>query len=162
MKIAVCPGSFDPPTAGHLDVIKRAAALFDRVYVAILHNSSKRAAFSPEERVSLMERAVAAAGLSNVTVEAYDGLTVDFAAKAGAQAMVRGIRGPEDLQYEQGLEAANKYLHDRVETVYLTARPELAFISSSMVKEIGAYGRDIDGLVPEVIKNTIAERLIKR
>jgi len=161
MKTAVCPGSFDPPTRGHLDIIRRAAAMFDMVYVAVLVNPDKRAAFTPEERCGLLREALAAEGVENARVEAFDGLTVDYAGQRGACALVRGVRNGADLSYEQGLEAANKHLDGSLDTVYLLAAPELAFISSSIVKEIASYGREIDGLVPDGIKNKIAERLVK-
>ncbi len=162
MRTAVCTGSFDPVTLGHMDVFIRSAALFDRIYIAVLTNPGKRYMFTAAERCSLIEEAARAEGLLNVFAEVYDGLAVEFARKKGAATIIRGIRNGGDMQYETAMEQANKFLQPDIETVYLAARPELSFISSSIVKEIAGYGRDIDGLVPDAIKNKIAERLMER
>ena len=162
MKIAVCTGSFDPVTVGHMDVFRRAAGLFDMVYVAVLGNSSKTAAFTSAERCDLINRAAEAEGITNLKAEAYDGLAVDYARQKNACAIVRGIRNEADFAYEAGMGLANRHLANDIETVYLYAEPGLSFISSSLVKELVSYGRDIDGLVPDAIKNKIAERLIER
>lgn len=160
MRTAVCPGSFDPPTVGHIDIIRRAALLFDKVYIAVLVNATKKPSFTMEERCAMLNEALEECGVENAVVEGYEGLTVEYAKEKGALAMVRGVRGEQDMGYEQSLEAANKFLDGGIETVYLASKPELSFISSSVVKEIASYGRDISGLVPESIKNKIAERLI--
>ena len=152
MRTAVCTGSFDPPTLGHMDIFMRAAELFDMVYVAVLTNPNKKPVFTADERCGLLMEAARAEGLNNVCAEAY----------RGAAAIIRGIRNGSDLEYERSMEGANKFLRPDIETVYLLARPELEFISSSAVKEMASYGKDIDGLVPDAIKNKIAERLIKR
>lgn len=162
MKIAVCTGSFDPVTVGHMDIFRRAAGLFDMVYVAVLGNSSKKAAFTPDERCSLINAAAGAEGIANLRAEAYDGLAVDYARQKNACAIVRGIRNEADFAYETGMGLANRHLANEIETVYLYAEPGLSFISSSLVKELASYGKDIDGLVPDAIKNKIAERLIER
>lgn len=162
MKIAVCTGSFDPVTVGHMDVFRRAAGLFDMVYVAVLGNSSKKTAFTSEERCAMINRAAEAAGITNLRAEAYDGLAVDYAREKNACAIVRGIRNEADFAYETGMGLANRHLAGEIETVYLYADPKLSFISSSLVKELASYGKDIDGLVPDAIKNKIAERLIER
>ena len=162
MKIAVCTGSFDPVTVGHMDIFRRAAGLFDMVYVAVLGNSSKKAAFTPDERCALINAAASAEGIANLRAEAYDGLAVDYARQKNACAIVRGIRNEADFAYETGMGLANRHLANEIETVYLYAEPGLSFISSSLVKELASYGKDIDGLVPDAIKNKIAERLIER
>lgn len=162
MKTAVCTGSFDPVTVGHMDVFRRAAGLFDMVYVAVLGNSSKAGAFTPEERCAMINQAAEAAGLTNLRAEAYHGLAVDYAREKNACAIVRGIRNEADFAYETGMGLANRHLANEIETVYLYADPRLSFISSSLIKELASYGRDIDGLVPDAIKNKIAERLIER
>lgn len=162
MKIAVCTGSFDPVTVGHMDVFKRAAAMFDMVYVAVLKNSSKVCAFTPEERCHMISCAAAAEGISNLAAEAYDGLAVDYAAEKNACVMVRGIRNQADFDYEASMSLTNRHLADSIDTVYLYADPALSYISSSLIKELAAYGKEIDGLVPDAIKNKIAERLIER
>ena len=138
-----------------MDIFMRAAELFDMVYVAVLTNPNKKPVFTADERCGLLMEAARAEGLNNVCAEAYSGLAVDFARQKGAAAIIRGIRNGSDLEYERSMEGA-------IETVYLLARPELEFISSSAVKEMASYGKDIDGLVPDAIKNKIAERLIKR
>ncbi|MCE5235547.1 MAG: pantetheine-phosphate adenylyltransferase [Clostridiaceae bacterium] len=158
----VYPGSFDPLTCGHMDILKRGAALYDRIFVGVLNNAQKRHAFSLDERKSFVELACRAEGLQNVEVRAFDGLLVDFAQACGAQAILRGLRTPEDFTYEAQLCAANRHLAPELETVYLIAKPALAFLSSALVREIGSYNGTIDGLVPDAIKNTIAERLSKR
>lgn len=162
MKIVVCTGSFDPVTVGHMDIFRRAAGLFDMVYVAVLGNSSKKAAFTPDERADMINDAARAEDLANLKAEAYHGLAVDYARQKNACAIVRGIRNEADFAYETGMGLANRHLANDIETVYLYAEPSLSFISSSLVKELASYGKDIDGLVPDAIKNKIAERLIER
>ena len=162
MRIAVYPGSFDPLTLGHMDILTRSAALYDRLIVGVLNNAQKRHALSIEERKSLVERACRAAGRQNVEALAFDGLLVEFARAHGAKVLVRGLRNVEDFSYEAQLFAANRHLAPDVETVYLAADPALAFLSSGLVRELCAYNGSIDGLVPDAIKNTIAERLSKR
>ena len=162
MKTAVCTGSFDPVTVGHMDIFKRAAGLFDMVYVAVLANSAKKCAFTPAERCDMINRAAEAEGIANLRAEAYEGLAVDYAREKKACAIVRGIRNEADFAYETGMGLANKHLAREIETVYLYADPGLSFISSSLVKEVVSFGKDIDGLVPDAIKNKIAERLIER
>ena len=162
MNIAVFSGSFDPFTLGHMDILARAGKLFDAVYVGVLNNSGKRHAFSPEERKSLIEMAIEDCGLANVYIEAFDGLLVDFARKKNANCIVRGLRGCRDFEYEMPMERANRYLAGGtgIETVYLLAKPEYAFISSNLVREAGRLGGDISGLVPDKICKIIAERLV--
>ena len=162
MHIVVYPGSFDPITCGHMDVLRRGAALCDKLYVGVLNNAQKRHAFSLEERKAFIELACRAEGIKNVEARAFDGLLVNFAAQCGATALLRGLRNAEDFSYEAQLFAANRHLAPNIETVYLAANPALAFISSGLVREICSYGGNIDGLVPDAIKNIIAERLSKR
>jgi len=161
MKIGVYPGSFDPFTVGHLDVLHNAVALFDRVYVGVLNNSAKSATFSVDERVSMIKRAIQNEGFINVTVGSFDGLLVDYAKKIGARYIIRGLRAITDFEYEFQIDAINRHMEPEVQTVYFMAKPALSFLSSSTVKEVGAYGGCIDGLVPECNKNIIAERLRK-
>ncbi|HMM30238.1 MAG TPA: pantetheine-phosphate adenylyltransferase [Clostridia bacterium] len=162
MRIAVYPGSFDPLTCGHMDLIKRGAALCDKLYVGVLNNAQKHHVFSLEQRKSFIELACQTVGVKNVEARAFDGLLVDFAGQCGATALLRGLRTSEDFSYEAQLFAANRHLAPHIETVYLAADPALAFISSGLVREICSYGGNIDGLVPDAIKNIIAERLSKR
>lgn len=156
MKIAICPGSFDPVTIGHLDVIERAAGLFDQVIVLVITNNAKVGAlFSREERLELIERCI---HLPNVTVDTYDGLLVDYAERSGASAVVKGLRALSDFEYEFQQALINKSLYPQLETVFLTAKGENMFLSSSMVKEVSRLGGDISAFVP----GAIAEDIIKR
>ncbi|MFC4760765.1 pantetheine-phosphate adenylyltransferase [Fructobacillus durionis] len=149
MKKAVFPGSFDPLTNGHLDIIERAAALFDEVVVAVGKNTNKQGLFQPEERLELAKAAVA--HLSNVTVGQIDGLTVDYMEKIGAQYIIRGLRNCKDFEYERDIAGVNSVLDD-VETVLLFAKPENQNISSSMVKEISKLSSNrLAAFVPPVV-----------
>lgn len=162
MKIAIYPGSFDPFTLGHMDILQRTSRLFDRVYAAILINGAKTPCFSLEERKEMMNICLEQAGICNVFVESSSGLLVDYVKQKKACAVVRGLRDGADMAYEARLDSANRHLYAGFETVCLFSRPELNYISASMVREIGAYGGDISGLVPDAIKNIIAERLKHR
>jgi pantetheine-phosphate adenylyltransferase len=161
MRTCVYPGSFDPFTIGHHDVLERAVAMFERVYVSVLHNAAKRPIFSVEERVDMIRRMVNAEGMQNVEVTYFEGLLVDYAHKIGADYVIRGLRATMDFEYEFQINALNLHLAPDVETVYFMARPEHSFLSSSAVREIGSMGGNIKGLVPDSIQNIIAERLRK-
>ena len=160
MKKAVCPGSFDPITNGHLDIIKRAAELFDEVTVLVVTNPDKKCAFSPEERCALIEKATE--GIETVKVDSFSGLLADYVKKKGAVAIVKGLRAVSDFEYEfqQGL--ANKKLYDGAETVFLITQPENMFISSSVVKQVAQFGGDLTNFVPGKVKDIIVERFSKR
>lgn len=155
----VYPGSFDPFTTGHNDVLLHAAALFDRVYLSVLNNVSKAPVFSVEERLDMLKRVIAAEGLKNVCVDSFDGLLVDYAASIGAKYIIRGLRAITDFEYEFQIGAINRHLNNCIQTVYFMSSPEHSFLSSSAVREIGAMRGNITGLVPASIQNTIAERL---
>lgn len=148
-RICVYPGSFDPMTVGHLDVIERAARLFDRVIVAVMHNPAKRGCFTVEERTALIRRS--AAGLDNVTVDAWDGLLVDYVRKTGACAVVRGLRAVSDFENEMVMAQVNAQLLPGMETVFLMTKPEHGCVSSSVVREAASFGADISAFVPEPI-----------
>lgn len=148
-RICVYPGSFDPVTVGHLDVIERAARLFDRVIVAVMHNPAKRGCFTVEERTALIRRS--AAGLDNVTVDAWDGLLVDYVRKTGACAVVRGLRAVSDFENEMVMAQVNAQLLPGMETVFLMTKPEHGCVSSSVVREAASFGADISAFVPEPI-----------
>jgi pantetheine-phosphate adenylyltransferase len=137
-KIAVFAGSFDPFTVGHLDVVKRAAALFDELYVLLAVNTSKKYVFSEMTRLEIIRKAVA--GISNVKVETFDGLTVDFMKRVGAKFLVRGIRGAVDVEYEQTVAWNNQVLYPECETVFLSSAPEYLMVSSTVVREILKVG----------------------
>lgn len=160
--IGVYPGSFDPFTSGHLDILKRAARTFDCVYAAVLENNSKSVFFSVEERKEFIRRATAEAGVKNVVVDSFPGLLVDYARMIGATHIVRGLRAVTDFEYELKMDAMNSRLAPELDTVYYMAEPEHAFLSSSIVREVGAFGGSIEGLVAEANHKTIAERLLKR
>ena len=162
MKIGVYPGSFDPFTVGHLDVLKSASTLFDLVYVAVLNNSEKSPAFTLEERVGMIDRMISAEGLENVRSGVFDGLIVDYAASVGAKHIIRGLRAITDFEYEFQIDAVNRHLSNGIRTVYFMASPAHSFLSSSNVKEIGRYGGPIEGLVPACNQDYIRERLARQ
>ena len=155
MKIAICPGSFDPITLGHLDIIERAADIFDEVIVLVASNSTKNTLFTAEERRQLIERCVKS---ERISVDIDDGLLVDYAKKKGVAAIVKGLRAMSDFEYEFQQALTNKSLYPEAETVFLCARGENMFLSSSMVKEVCTLGGDISSFVPE----NIAEDIYKR
>ena len=153
----VCPGSYDPVTMGHVDVISRAAALYDEVVVAVLHNHAKRGTFGVDERIRLLDSALA--GVPNVRIEAFAGrLLVDVCREAGAQAIVKGLRGDTDFAYELPMAQMNRHLSG-VETVFLPGEPRFAHISSSLIKEVAAFGGDITGLVPDEVLTALMMRV---
>jgi pantetheine-phosphate adenylyltransferase len=150
----VCPGSYDPVTNGHLDVVRRATALFDEVVVAVLANPAKRGAFAVPERVGMLVEALA--GLDGVRVEAVDaGLLVDYCRDVGAQAVVKGLRSGTDFAYELPMALMNRHLSG-VETVFLPGDPRFGHVSSSLVKEVAAYGGDVSDLVPPGVWRRLA------
>ena len=149
MKKAIYPGSFDPVTYGHIDIIKRAAAIFDELVVAVLVNPRKSSLFSVSERVNMIEESLK--DMPNVTVTSYEGLLVDLAQKEGANAIVRGLRAITDFDYELQLAQTNSKLCHSVDTVFLTTALEYAYLSSSTVKEVALFGGDISKFVPERI-----------
>lgn len=159
MKIAVYPGSFDPFTNGHLDILKRAASLFDHVIVGVLVNQSKNCLFSPEERVDLIHEVTK--DIENVRVIHFNGLLVKFCKKVGANVVIRGLRAVSDYEYEVQLFAANYHLEPTVETVFLMSQPKYSFLSSSVVKEIAYYNGDIEDMVSPVIAEAIKNKMKK-
>lgn len=158
--IAVCPGSFDPVTEGHIDIISRASQMFSKVVVVVMHNSSKNPCFSVEERVEMLKKVTA--DISNVEVDMYDGLLADYTRKIGASAIVKGLRAMSDFEYEFQMALTNKKLNPATETVFLTTRAENMYLSSSMVKQIGSMGGDISDFVPKIIHKKIVDRLKER
>ena len=157
--IALCPGSFDPVTIGHLDIITRASHMFYKVIVVVAANSSKNCSFTPEERVELIKKCIS--NLENVSVVNYGGLLADYAADVGATAIVKGLRAMSDFEYEFQMALTNKKLNPNVETLFLTTAAENMYLSSSMVKQIASMGGDISSFVPEVIKQDIINRIKK-
>ena len=159
MKTVVYPGSFDPCTNGHLDVIARASKLFDRVVVAVLINHAKEPLFHVDERVAMLEQAVAA--YPNVEVSSFSGLLVDFMRKENATVIIKGIRAMSDFEYEFQMALANKKLYDGAETIFLTTCTENMYLSSSVVKQIAAFHGDIRHFVPDLLHDEIMHRLSK-
>lgn len=159
MKTAIYPGSFDPVTLGHLDIIERAAALFDRLVVVVMHNQNKRPAFTPEERVDMIRRVTA--GLPNVEVRLYDGLLANYADEVGACTIVKGLRAVSDFDNEFQMALANRRLNRNVDTAFLMTSAEYMFLSSSVVKDIAAHGGSIEGFVPAALEEEIMAKLQK-
>lgn len=155
----IYPGSFDPMTFGHLDVIRRGANLCDRLYVAVLSNSAKTPLFSVEERVDILKEAVK--DIPNVEVLTFSGLTVDCAEKLGCQAILRGLRAVTDFEYELQISQTNRKIAPAVDTVFLTTSLQYAYLSSSIVKEIASYGGDISEFVPAFVADLIHEKFRK-
>jgi pantetheine-phosphate adenylyltransferase len=156
MRRAVCPGSFDPITNGHLDIIERASKLFDEVVVVVGVNNSKNRLFEPDERLELIRESTA--GLANVSVDVFRGLLVDFCRAHGIQAIVKGLRAVSDFDYELQMGQMNRSLAE-VDTLFMPADPHYSFLSSSLVKEVATYGGDVSGLVPEPVLRRLQERL---
>ncbi|NLN83383.1 MAG: pantetheine-phosphate adenylyltransferase [Firmicutes bacterium] len=154
------PGTFDPITNGHMDIIKRACKLFDEVYVTILNHPTKVTMFNLEERLYLMECAINEN--PQVKIAHYTGLSVDFCNEIGAKTIVRGLRAMMDFEYEFQIAAANQFLDDDIEMCFLMTKQNLAFVSSSTVKEIASYGGKLEGLVPECIIPALYEKMYKK
>lgn len=156
-EIAIYPGSFDPITLGHLDIIRRAAKLFDKLIVVVMVNPAKKCAFSPEERVELIKQCIG--DLDNVCVEFSDGLLADYAKEKNAGAIIKGLRALSDFEYEFQMALTNSKLNPEVETLFLTTKAENMYLSSSMVRQIASMGGDISGFVPDIIHKQIINRL---
>jgi pantetheine-phosphate adenylyltransferase len=158
-RIAVCPGSYDPITNGHVDVITRAAAMFDELIVAVVNASARKTKpmFTGEERVRFIENATR--HLDNVRVETFDILIVDYARQKGAKAIVKGLRAISDFEYELEMNQLNRQLASDVESVYLMASPQYSFLSSSGIKEIATFGGDVSELVPDEVAVSLRARL---
>lgn len=153
-KTALCPGSFDPPTNGHADVIGRALALFDRVVVAVIDNPSKKSMFSPSERADLLKEIFG----DEIEVTSFSGLLVDHVREVGADTVVKGLRTVEDYEYETQMAQMNHHMTG-METLFMPTRPQNRFISSSLVKEIARLGGSVGGLVPDVVEKALKEKL---
>jgi pantetheine-phosphate adenylyltransferase len=159
-RVAIYPGSFDPPTNGHLDVVERSSRLFDRVVVGVGRNLAKKTVFSAEERIELMREACAR--YRNVEVKSFDGLQVEFARASGATFVVRGIRALSDFEFEFEMANMNRRLDAGIEMVYLMTAPEYLFVSASRVKELVAFGASVDKLVPPNVAKRLAAQMGKR
>ncbi|NMB15607.1 MAG: pantetheine-phosphate adenylyltransferase [Firmicutes bacterium] len=159
MKIAVCPGSFDPVTYGHIDIISRAADLFDRLYVVVLPNPRKKPCFTVEERLDMLREVLA--HLDNVVCEQYEGLVVDYAQSRGAIAIVRGLRAVSDFEFEFKMASMNHHLDPEIETVFMMTSNEYSFISSSAVKEIASFGGDVSQWISPIVAERLKARIAR-
>lgn len=155
-KIAVVPGSFDPITNGHLDIIKRAADVFDIVYVAVLNNSSKQPLFNVEERMALI--AEVTKQFPNIRIESSSGLLIEYAQQKKAQAIVRGLRAVSDFEYEMQITSMNRVLDEHIETFFIMTKNQYSFLSSSIVKEVAKYGGNVSELVPKAVEQALKEK----
>lgn len=158
-KIAVVPGSFDPITNGHIDIIRRAADVFDTVYVAVLNNSSKKPLFSIEERTALIKEVTK--DLPNIRIETSSGLLIDYAREKKAKAIVRGLRAVSDFEYEMQITSMNRVLDENIETFFIMSKNQYSFLSSSIVKEVAKYGGNVSELVPPIVEQALKEKFAK-
>ncbi len=159
MKIGIYPGSFDPITYGHIDIIERAAKITDKLIVSVLNNSAKNPLFSVNERVEMIKKAVE--GFDNVEVESFEGLTVDYCKAKKASFMIRGLRAVTDFEYELQLAQTNRALYDKVDTVFLLTNLKYAYLSSSAVKQVIKYGGDVSKFVPQYVEAKLKEKYSK-
>lgn len=158
-KVVICPGSFDPVTRGHMDIINRAAKMFDHVIVAVLVNTEKQPAFTIEERIRLLNYATS--HLQNIEVVGFDGMLAEYAKQRNAMAIVKGLRAVSDFEYEFQMALINKQLNPELETIFLTTNHEYMYLSSSIVKEVASLGGDIEQFVPDGLCKEISKRLNK-
>ncbi|HEY4553943.1 MAG TPA: pantetheine-phosphate adenylyltransferase [Bacillaceae bacterium] len=154
--IAVCPGSFDPVTYGHLDIIRRAAKVFDEVYVVVLSNSSKKPLFSVEERTDLISQVTRE--IRNVKVDSFNGLLVEYAKSVQANAIIRGLRAVSDFEYEMQITSMNRVLNEDIETFFIMTNNQYSFLSSSIVKEVAKYDGNISELVPPEVEKALKNK----
>lgn len=160
MRVAIYPGSFDPFTNGHLDILQRAANLFDHIIVGVLVHPAKKCLFSPEERVEMISEVVKK--IENVRTIHFNGLLVDFCRSTGSCAIIRGLRAVSDYEYEMQMYSVNNQLAPDLETVFLMSSPRFSFLSSSIAKEVARYGGDISGLVPEKVAVAMHEKFMRQ
>jgi len=155
-RLAICPGSFDPLTNGHLDIIQRGANIFDRVIVAVFNNQSKSPLFDVDERLYLIEESVK--NLPNVSVDTSQGLLIDYARAKNAQVILRGLRAVSDFEYEMQITSMNRKLDKNIETFFMMTNNQYSFLSSSVVKEVAKYKADVSDLVPKVVEKALIKK----
>ncbi|MGN1385131.1 MAG: pantetheine-phosphate adenylyltransferase [Bacillus sp. (in: firmicutes)] len=155
-RIAVCPGSFDPITNGHIDIIQRGAKVFDELYVVLLNNSSKHPLFTVDERIALIKEVTS--HIPNVKVDTSQGLLVDYAKSINADAIIRGLRAVSDFEYEMQITSMNKVLYDHLETFFIMTKNQYSFLSSSIVKEVAKYNGDVSELVPPLVNEALKKK----
>ena len=162
-RIAICPGSYDPVTNGHIDIIRRTSRVFDKVIVGVVGSAPRKSGhmFTPEERKRFLEQALTENGIDNVEVEIFRSLVVAFAQERGASAIVKGLRAISDFEYELEMNQLNRQLASDIESVYLMASPQYSFLSSSGVKEIATFGGDVSELVPEGVARRLKEAIAR-
>ncbi len=160
MTTAIYPGSFDPVTCGHLDIIRRAAGVFDKLIIGVLKNQSKKGFFTTEERVAMIDEVTRE--LKNVEVVSFDGLLVDYCEAKDVKVIVRGIRAVSDFEYELTMAQTNKQLNGKVETLFFATSAEYSFISSSSIREIASFGGDISRFVPDIVRCRVEEKMKHR
>ncbi|MBQ9844584.1 MAG: pantetheine-phosphate adenylyltransferase [Oscillospiraceae bacterium] len=159
MKIAICPGSFDPVTKGHVDILERSSKLFDKVIAVVLVNPAKTPTFTTEERVELIKRVTK--HIPNVEVDSYTGLVADYAQLKNAHTLIKGLRAVTDFEYEFQQALINKKLNPELETLFMVTNQEYMYLSSTLVRQIAEFGGDIDMFVPEEIKEILKEKMVK-
>jgi len=156
MNIAVCPGSFDPVTNGHLDIIQRGSKIFDQVIVSVLVNGSKKPLFSIEERVALLKEVTK--GLPNVQVESFQGLLIDYMKSKNAKSIIKGLRAVSDFEYEMQMASINRLIEDEIETFFMMTNNQYSYLSSSIVKEIAKYKADVSAIVPPAVEEALKKK----
>lgn len=156
MHIAVCPGSFDPVTNGHLDIIQRGSKTFDKVIVSVLVNGSKKPLFSTEERVALLKEVTK--NLPNVEVESFEGLLIDYMKSKNAKVIIKGLRAVSDFEYEMQMASINRLIEDKIETFFMMTNNQYSYLSSSIVKEIARFNADVSAIVPFVVEEALKKK----
>ncbi|WP_226037920.1 pantetheine-phosphate adenylyltransferase [Aquibacillus saliphilus] len=159
-RLAICPGSFDPITYGHLDIIQRGAKVFDQVIVTVFNNQSKQPLFSVEERLELLKSVTK--DLENVSVDTSSGLLMDYAKEQNAHAILRGLRAVSDFEYEMQITSMNRKLNEDIETFFMMTNNQYSFLSSSMVKEVAKYHANVSDLVPEVVESALKKKFAEK
>ncbi|WP_188454502.1 pantetheine-phosphate adenylyltransferase [Virgibacillus oceani] len=155
-RLAICPGSFDPVTYGHLDIIQRGAKIFDQVIVAVFNNQSKAPLFTVDERIALLKETTK--DIPNVSVDSSNGLLIDYARKQNAHAILRGLRAVSDFEYEMQITSMNKKLDENIETLFMMTNNQYSFLSSSIVKEVAKYKANVSDLVPEIVEKALKDK----